>query len=163
MYRRYVIVGIVFFLLIGSYFIFFNKKENSKEYEKYYSKLVEREEFSNYLDDINLNISQLEEENSKYTYTITFDGVTSTKNNVKILILDEKCSKDKIEHFPSFGIIDNEGYSLVKIGSEDIENKLLKGVNLTVIRAEKIDNFIIYFSSDNVEQFVKVKVSDFLD
>lgn len=163
MYRRYIIVGIVFFLLIGSYFIFFNKKDNSEQYEKYYNKLVEREEFTNYLDDVNLSIKEIEEDDSKYTYTITFDGVTSTKSNIKILVLDERCSKDKIDNFPSFGIIDNEGYSLVKAGNEDVENKLLKGINLIAIKREKIDYFIIYFSNDNNEQFAKLKVSDFLN
>jgi hypothetical protein len=163
MYRRYIIVGIVFFILIGAYFIFFDSENTNNEYEKYYKKLVEREEFATYLDDVNLNIEEIEDGNSKYSYIVTFDGVNEDKNDIKILVLDEKCSKEKMEKFPSFGIIANKGYSLVKDGNENEEKKLLKGVNLTIIGEDKIDYFIIYFSSDSNEQFVKVEVSTFLD
>ena len=160
MYRRYIIVGIVFFLLVGAYFILFDKDSDNKEYEKYYNKLVNKEEFKNYIDDVNLNIEEIEED-SKYTYIITFDGVSEKKENIKILVLDEKCSKDKIEQYPSIGIVANKGYSLVASGNEDEENKLFKGVNLTIIGKDKIDTFIIYFSSNGVEEFAKVQVSSF--
>jgi len=163
MYRRYIIVGIVFFLLIGAYFVFFDKEKDNNDYEKYYNKLVEREEFSSYLDDVNLSIEEVEEDNSKYSYIITFDGVEEKKENIKILVIDEECSKEKVESFPSFGIIENKGYSLVKEGNQDVEKKLLKGVNLTIIEKEKIETFIIYFSSGSNEQFVKVNVSDFIN
>jgi len=162
MYRRYIAVGIVFFLLIGAYFLFFFEKKD-KSYEKYYSKLVERKSFEDSLNGVNIDIEEIDEGDSKYTYIITFDGVSETKSNVKILVLDEKCSKEKVDNFPSFGIVANKGYSLVKNGEENEENKLIKGVNLTVINKEKIDYFIIYFSSNNKEQFVKVQVSTFLD
>ena len=61
MYRRYIVVGIVFFLLVGAYFMFFDKKEN-KNYEKYYNKLVSHENFKSYLDHVNLNIEEIEED-----------------------------------------------------------------------------------------------------
>lgn len=162
MYRRYIVVGIVFFLLVGAYFILFDKENDNNTYEKYYNKLVNKDEFKNYIDDVNLNIEEIEED-SKYTYIITFDGVSEKKENIKILVLDEKCSKDKIEKYPSIGIVANKGYSLVPNGNEEEENKLFKGVNLTVIDKDKIDTFIIYFSSNGVEEFAKVNVSSFAD
>ena len=160
MYRRYIIVGVVFFLLIGAYFVFFDKKEDKNDYEKYYNKLVERQEFKSYLDDVNINIEEIDEGNSKYSYIVTFDGVSSTKSDVKILVLDEECTKDNMEVFPSFGIVENRGYSLVKDGEENIDNKQLKGVNLTILDENEIDYFIIYFSSNGVEEFAKVQVSN---
>lgn len=160
MYRRYIIVGVVFFLLIGAYFVFFDKKEDKNDYEKYYNKLVERQEFKSYLDDVNINIEEIDEGNSKYSYIVTFDGVSSTKSDVKILVLDEECTKDNMEVFPSFGIVENIGYSLVKDGEENIDNKQLKGVNLTILDENEIDYFIIYFSSNGVEEFAKVQVSN---
>lgn len=159
MYRRYIIVGVVFFLLIGAYFVFFNEKDNNKDYEKYYNKLVRREEFKTYLDDVNISVEEVAEGDSKYSYIITFDGVSENQNNVKILALDEECDKEKIEKFPSFGIIADKGYSLVKNGEENAEKKKIKGVNLAVVDEEEIDYFIIYFSSDKGEQFVKVSVN----
>lgn len=155
MYRRYIVVGVVFFILIGAYFVFFDKKDNN-DYKKYYNKLVERENFSSYLNDVNLNIEEVMQDNLKYTYIITLDNVTEKKENIKILVLDEKCEKGNLEYFPSFGIIDHKGYSFVKLGEEDEEKKLLKGVNLSIADKDKIDNFIIYFYSDGIEQFVKV-------
>lgn len=160
MYRRYIVVGVVFFILIGAYFVFFNDKKGSNDYEKYYNKLVEREEFVTYLDDVNISVEEIDEGASKFSYIITFDGVTENQNNVKILVLDSDCSKEKIEEFPSFGIIENKGYSLVKMGDEDIENRKLKGVNLTVLDEEEIDYFIIYFSSDKQEKFIKIQVGE---
>lgn len=160
MYRRYIIVGVVFFLLIGAYFVFFDKKEDKNDYEKYYNKLVERQEFKSYLDDVNINIEEIDEGNSKYSYIVTFDGVSSTKSDVKILVLDEECTKDNMEVFPSFGIVENRGYSLVKDGEENIDNKQLKGINLTILDENEIDYFIIYFSSNGVEEFAKVQVSN---
>ena len=99
MYRRYIIVGVVFFLLIGAYFVFFNEKDNNKDYEKYYNKLVRREEFKTYLDDVNISVEEVAEGDSKYSYIITFDGVSENQNNVKILALDEECDKEKTEKF----------------------------------------------------------------
>lgn len=163
MYRRYIIVGIVFFLLIWAYFMFFDKKEDNNEYENYYNKLVSNENFISYIDDVNISVEEIDEGNNKYSYIITFDGVNQTKENIKILVLNQECRKDQIEEFPSFGIIANEGYSLVKLGNEDESKKMIKGVNLAVLDKEKIEYFIIYFSHSNLEQFVKIKVSDFIN
>lgn len=159
MYRRYIAVGFFSFLLIGAYFVFFDVKTTKNDYEKYYNKLVEREEFLDYLDDVNISIEEIEQENSKYTYIVTFGGVTSKKENIKILILDEHCNKDKVEIFPSVGIISDKGYSLVKQGNQDKDNNLYEYGVLTVADEEKIDNFIIYFSSKGVEQFAKIAVN----
>ena len=159
MYRRYITVGIVFFTLVCSYFLFFHKKDTDNEYEEFYEKLVERVEFSNYLDDVNINIEEIDDGNSKYSYIVVFDGVNEVKEDVKILVVDENCSVEIIEYFPSFGIIANHGYSLVKVGNEDEEQKKIKGISLVVSNIDKVNNFLIYFSSNGIEQFVKVPVS----
>lgn len=138
--------------------MFFYNKNSDKEYEKYYKKLVNNVDYKGYLDGVNLNVEEIDNGDSKFSYIITIDGVSADQKNVRILVLDENCSKEEIETFPSFGIISNEGYSLVRNGMENEREKKLKGVNLTVVDSEKIDNFLIYFSSDSNEQFVKVKV-----
>ncbi len=160
MYRRYIIVGVFFLLLIGSYFIFFNDKKDNNDYEKYYNSLVEKEDYLDTLDGVNLSIDEIEEA-SKYNYVITFDGVSEKQSNVKILVLNNNCTKDSVETFPSFGIIDNKDYSLVK-GNNNLEKKELMGVNLTIIDSDKIDYLLIYYKANNREQFVRVKVSNYL-
>ena len=160
MYRRYIIVGAVFLLLVGVYFAFFNDKKGGNEYEKYYNKLVKNEEFSTYLDDVNVSVEEVDEGNNKFSYVVTFDGVSENQNNVKILVLDADCNKEKVEEFPSFGIISEKGFSLVKNGEENSQNKKIKGVNLIVVDEEEIDYFIIYFSSDKQEKFIKIQVGE---
>lgn len=156
MYRRYIIVGVFFLLLIGSYFIFFNDKGNNNDYEKYYNSLVEREEYSNTLEDVNLSIYEVDKD-----YIITFDSVSEKQSNIKILVLNNNCTKDNIETFPSFGIVDNNGYSIVK-DNNNLEKKELLGVNLTIIDSDKIEYLLIYYKANNKEQFVRVKVSNYL-
>lgn len=158
MYRRYIIVGLVFFLLIGAYFVFFDKDKGNKEYEKYYNKLVEKDQYSDVLDGIELSIIEVEE-NNKYDYMITFDNASEKKENVKILVVNPD---DEGKYFPSFGMLDNKGYSIVCNG-EISEEKDIKGVNLTILDSEKIEYLLIYFSSNNNEQFVKVNVVNYLD
>jgi len=161
MYRRYIIVGIVFLLLIGAYFVFFDKDKSDKEYEKYYNKLVDKDNYSDSLDGVSLSVDEIEE-NSKYSYIITFDNVSERKDNVKILVVDGISNKDNIKYYPSFGIVDNRGYSLI-LSSEDKGEKEIKGVNLTILESEKIEYLLIYFNSDDGEQFVRVKVSNYLN
>ena len=159
MYRRYVIIGLVFFLLIGAYFVFFDNKKSDREYNKYYSKLVDRDTYNDVLDDVTLSIDEIEEDN-KYSYIITFDNVSERKDNVKILIAKENVS-DNEEYFPSFGIISNKGYSIVMNNSVVGENEV-KGVNLTILNSDKIESMLIYFFSDDGEQFVKINVVNYL-
>ena len=160
MYKRYIIVGLVFFLLVGAYFIFFNKDNGDKEYKKYYDKLVEREEYSDSLDGVTLTIFE-NEDNGKYNYVVTFDNVNVKQSDVKILIADGNSSKDNMEYYPSFGIVDNEGYSII-LSSEEKKDKEVKGVNLTIVDSDKIEYLLIYFSGNSNEQFVRVKVSNYL-
>lgn len=158
MYKRYIIVGLVFFLLVGAYFIFFNDKKNN-DYEEYYTKLIEKDNYSESLNGVNLEIVESLESDDKYSYIITFDGVSVANNDVKILVSDG--SDYKKDYFPSFGIVDNKGYSIIPM-SDSIEGKQLKGVNLTVLESEKIEYLLIYYSSNGHEQFVRVKVSNYL-
>lgn len=159
MYRRYIVVGVVFFLLVGAYFAFFNKDKEDKEYQKYYTKLVEKEVYSNNLDGIDLSIVE-SEENGKYSYIITLDNASSKVDDVKVLVIEDTTSKD-VKYFPSFGIVDNKGYSLISSGDER-DDKQVKGLNLTVLNSDKIENLLIYFSGNGSEQFVKVRVVDYL-
>lgn len=162
MYRRYIIVGVVFFLLIGAYFVFFFGKDSKENYVNYYTKLVKHDEFSEKINGINLSIDEIEESNSTFTYIVTFDNVNENKENVKILILDEDSKEKEKKEYPSFGIISNNGYSIVK-SSEQSDEKEVKGVNLTIIEHEKIDNLLIYFSANGEEQFVRINVSNYLN
>lgn len=159
MYKRYIIVGIVFFLLVGAYFVFFNDKKEDKEYEKYYEKLIDREEYSDSLSGVDLSIVENLESNDKYSYIITFDNVSIVNNKVKILVSDGSSSSKN--YFPSFGIVDNKGYSIIPV-SEEKGDKQVKGVNLTILESEKINYLFIYYSSNGNEQFVRVKVSNYL-
>ena len=160
MYKRYIIVGLVFFLLVGAYFIFFNKDNGDKDYKEYYDRLVEREEYSESLNGVSLTILE-NLDNGKYSYIVTFDNVSTKQSNVKILIADGNSSKDKMEYYPSFGIVDNEGYSII-LSSEEKKDKEVKGVNLTIVDSDKIEYLLIYFSGNGNEQFVRVKVSNYL-
>ena len=159
MYRRYIIVGIVFFLLVGAYFVFFDNDKKDKEYSKYYNKLVNKEEYSDSLQGVDLTIFE-SEENDKYSYVVTFDNVSVVNENVKMLIVDNSKKSSK-GYYPSFGIVDNKGYSIIPSSNEKKE-KEVKGVNLTVVDVDKIEYLLIYYSSNNVEQFVRVKVSNYL-
>jgi len=158
MYRRYIIVGLVFFLLIGAYFVFFDKDKNDKVYDKYYNKLVDKEDYSDNLNGIEISIIEVGD-NNKYDYMITFDDPDEKKENVKFLVVNPD---DDSKYFPSFGIIDNKGYSIVPNG-EINEEKDLKGVNLTILDSDKIEYLLIYFSSESNEQFVKVNVGNYLN
>ena len=93
------------------------------------------------------------------SYIITFDGVSVVNNDVKILVSDG--GEYKKDYFPSFGIVDNKGYSIIPM-SDSIEGKQLKGVNLTILESEKIESLFIYYSSNGNEQFVRVNVSNYL-
>ena len=157
MYRRYIVVGLVFFLLVGAYFVFFDKDSN-KEYERYYNKLVENGRYNDSLDGVVLSIVE-EQVDNKYNYIITFDNASEKQENVKILVVNED---DEKGYFPSFGIIDNKGYSIVS-NRETSEFKDIKGVNLTILDSEKIESLLIYFCSNNNEQFIKVDVVNYLD
>lgn len=159
MYRRYIIVGVVFLLLVGAYFVFFDKDKSDKEYSKYYNKLVDKEEYGDNLNGVTLTIFE-SEENDKYSYVVTFDNVSVVNKNVKILVADSS-KKDNKEYYPSFGIVDNKGYSIIPSNSEKKE-KEVKGVNLTVVDVDKIEYLLVYYSSNDNEQFVKVKVSNYL-
>lgn len=161
MYRRYVIVGIFFFLLIGAYFVFFDKEKTNKEYNKYYEKLVSRKEYKDSLDGIMLSIDEVKE-NDRYDYIITFDNVDERKDNVKILVVDSKTDKNDKRYYPSFGIVNDQGYSIIK-NNEDITGKETKGVNLMILDTDRIEEILIYFSSNENEQFVKINVSHYLN
>ena len=161
MYRRYIVIGVVFFLLIGAYFVFFDKEKINKEYENIYKKLVNKGEYNDVIDGVTLSIEEINEDN-KYSYIVTLDNVTEKKDNIKVLVVDASSSRDEISHFPSFGIIENKGYSLILKGANKGE-KEIKGLNLTIIDVNKIEELLIYFCSDGVEQFVKVNVSNYLD
>ena len=160
MYRRYFIIGFVFFLLVGAYFVFFNKDNNGKEYNKYYKKLVDRETYNNNLNGVSLSIYEIIE-NDGYVYSVIFDDVNEKENNIKVLVVEANVSKDDVEYFPSFGIIDNYGCALIPQGGQT-SAKEKEMLSLNIEYSERIEYLLIYFNGNGEEQFVKVKVSDYL-
>lgn len=161
MYRRYIIIGLVFLSLVGAYFAFFYNEKNNKDYVKYYNKLVERDRYVERLDGIDLSIDEIVD-NDMYSYIVTFDNVSVRQDNIKVLIVDENHENNDIEYYPSFGILDNKGYSLI-LDNENRESNEIKGLNLTILDSCKIESLLIYFSGNGVEQFVKVVVGNYLD
>ena len=160
MLRRYVIVGIVFFLLIGAYFVFFDKDEN-EEYEDVYNKLVGFHNYKSSLNDITLSVDEINED-GKYTYIVTLDNIAMKMDNVKILVVPNGATKDIIGSYPSFGLIDNKEYSIIP-SDQQRGDKEIKGVNLMLIDGAKIEELLIYFSSDSCEQLAKINVSSYLN
>lgn len=158
MRRRYIFIGIFILLLIGAYFIFFYKNNKNNDYKEYYTRLLQQESFSNTLEGLDLSVEEIEE-NGKYSYVITIDDAMEKYDDVKVLVVNGSCSEEKIEAYPSFGIIDSKGYSLIPKGEKKVE-KELKGINLTILETEKIEYLLVYFSGNGNEQFVKVKVSN---
>lgn len=128
-------------------------------YEEYYVKLVENHTYNSILEGIDLSIIE-SEENGKYNYIITLDNVSSRQDDVKVLVIENTATKD-IKYFPSFGIVDNKGYSLIPLVDEKEENEV-KGINLTILDTDKIEDLLIYFNSNDREQFVKVRIVDYL-
>ena len=160
MYRRYFIIGFVFLLLVCAYFIFFDKENNSNDYNEYYNKLVSRETYSDSLDGVGLSIYESIDD-GEYVYSVIFDDVEEKESNVKVLIVDSMASKDEVKYFPSFGIIDSEGCSLIPEGGQSsIKEKEMLSLNIEY--GERIEYMLIYFNGNGEEQFVRVKVSDYL-
>lgn len=160
MYRRYIFIGMFVLLLVGAYFIFFDKDNRNNDYEEYYTKLLKQESFSNTLEGLSLSVEEIEE-NGKYSYIITIDEASEKQSDVKVLLLNGNCKEEELEVYPSFGIIDNKDYSIVP-KDEEISDKEIKGINLTILEKGKIEYLLIYFLGNGKEQFVKVKVSNYL-
>lgn len=149
-------------MLIGAYFVFFNNLDNKDHsYSKCYTKLVNREVYEDNLDNVSLSIVRSDKkENNLYDYVFIFDGVSEKLSNVKIMVVDSNYA-NRDGYYPSFGIIDNKGYSLINKDDEK-GNKEIKGINLAIVDSSEIDYVLIYFSYDNIEKFVNVKVSNYL-
>ena len=160
MYRRYFIIGFVFLLLIGAYFIFFNKDNNGNDYDEYYKKLVDRETYSERLNGVPISIYESIDD-GEYVYSVIFDDVEEKESNVKVLIVDSATIKDEIKYFPSFGIIDSKGCSLIPEGTES-SAKEKEMLSLNIEYGERIEYMLIYFNGNSEEQFVRIKVSDYL-
>ena len=160
MYRRYFVVGLVFLLLVGAYFVFFDKDNSDNEYEVYFSKLVNADNYVDSLSGVDLEVYEVET-SGKYVYTMVFSEVLKKESNIKVLVMDDS-QKDDYGYYPSFGIIDNKDCSLVPSGSEKKVNES-EGLSLTMEYDKKIEWLRIYFASESGEQFARIRVIDYLN
>ena len=111
--------------------------------------------------DITLSVDEINED-GKYTYIVTLDNIAMKMDNVKILVVPNGATKDIIGSYPSFGLIDNKEYSIIP-SDQQRGDKEIKGVNLMLIDGAKIEELLIYFSSDSCEQLAKINVSSYLN
>ena len=152
MQKRYFVILSVLITLVGIFFLFFDEPSNEELYNKYYSKIVENEEFVDVSGNSKLNVN-LDSDfiNNKYHYVITFTS-NQKLNNFKVMAVDSK--KDD-EYYPSFGIFDNQNINLVNTSPGEGETR---GVNLVISDSEEIDSFEIYVSYDGYEFYYLLEV-----
>ena len=87
MYKRYLTVIIFLVILVGCFFLFFDKPTNKELYTKYLKKLENASEYANIAQNENLKISiDNEYINNQYHYVITFTS-NKTLNNFKALVI----------------------------------------------------------------------------
>lgn len=155
MYKRYLTVIIVLVVLVGCFFLFFDKPTNKELYNQYLAKLDNKSEYDNLLEnnEVNINIehSYL---NNQYHYVVTFTS-KETLNNFKAMVIPSENRSE--EYYPSFGIFDNEKVNLV---NHDAEENETKGVNLVVSSREKIESFKIYISYNSYEYYYLISVGE---
>lgn len=152
MQKRYFVILSVLITLVGVFFLFFDEPSNEELYNKYYSKIVENEEFVDVSGNSKLNVN-LDSDfiNNKYHYVITFTS-NQKLNNFKVMAVDSK--KDD-EYYPSFGIFDNQNINLVNTSPGEGETR---GVNLVISDSEEIASFEIYVSYDGYEFYYLLEV-----
>ncbi|MBR3891505.1 MAG: hypothetical protein IKJ30_05510 [Bacilli bacterium] len=152
MQKRYFVILSVLITLVGIFFLFFDEPSNEELYNKYYSKIVENEEFVDVSGNSKLNVA-LDSDfiNNKYHYVITFTS-NQKLNNFKVMAVDSK--KDD-EYYPSFGIFDNQNINLVNTSPGEGETR---GVNLVISDSEEIASFEIYVSYDGYEFYYLLEV-----
>lgn len=154
MNKRYFTVIIFLIILVGCFFLFFDKPTNKELYTKYYKKINNASEYSKLKDNKDLNIViDSEYINNQYHYVVTFTS-NKTLNNFKAMVVSLANNE---KYYPSFGIIDNENINLVTDNPSDNETK---GVNLVVSSVEKVETFKIYVSYDNGEYYYLMNVGD---
>lgn len=152
MYKRYITILVFLAILVGCFFLFFDKDSNKELYDKYLNKLESREKFDNLSENKDLNINIVNDYvNNQYHYVITFTS-NSKLNNFKALVISN--AKNNEKYYPSFGIFDNENINLV---NKTPDEKETKGVNLVVSHREKIDTFKVFVSYNNCEYFYTLK------
>lgn len=155
MYKRYITVIIFLIILVGCFFLFFDKPTSKELYTKYLNKL---EETTNYNDlstnkELNINIDN-EYISNQYHYVITF---TSNSNLMDFKALAIPSNSNSGEYYPSFGIFDNENIDLV---NNDVKENETKGVNLVVSNRDKLEAFRIYVSYNNYEYYYLLNVGE---
>lgn len=153
MNKRYLIVIVLLVVLVGCFFLFFDKPTNEELYNKYLNKLESRESFDDLKEneDLDIVIDSAYIDN-QYHYVLTFTS-TITLNNFKALVTIE--NEDSSEYYPSFGIFDNKNINLVNDEPKDSE---VKGVNLVVSNRDKVETFRVYVSYNNYEYFYSINV-----
>lgn len=155
MYKRYLTVIMVLIVLVGCFFLFFDKPTNKELYNEYLNKLDNVNEYNNLVDNnelkINIDHSYL---NNQYHYVITFTS-KATLNNFKAMVIPSENKSE--EYYPTFGIFDNENINLVDSDAGEGETK---GVNLVISNREKIESFKIYVSYNSYEYYYLISVGE---
>jgi len=155
MYKRYLTVIIVLVILVGCFFLFFDKPTNKELYQEYLEKLQNVETYDDLNSNNNLNIDvEGEYINNQYHYVLTFTS-TTTLNNFKAMAIIDGVSI--VSYYPSFGIIDNENINLVNDNAKDNETK---GVNLVVTNRDKVETFKVYVSYNSYEYYYLINVGE---
>lgn len=155
MYKRYLIVFLFLAILVGCFFLFFDKPTNKDLYKEYYEKLDKVSDYNDLNDNNDLHIViDTEYINNQYHYVVTFTS-TKTLNNFKALVLPKDNRSE--EYYPTFGIFDNNNINLVDSDAKEGETK---GVNLVISNREKIQAFKVYVSYDSYEYYYLINVEE---
>lgn len=155
MSKRYLTILTFLAILVGCFFLFFDKPTNKEMYTQYLTKIESKKDYDDLRNNTQLNI-ELENQfiNNQYHYVFTFTS-NEMLNNFKAFVVSGERNSEV--YYPSFGIIDNQNVNLVKEKSNENETA---GVNLVVSNKEKIEEFKIYVSYNNYEYFYLMKVEE---
>lgn len=155
MFKRYLIVFIFLAILVGCFFLFFDKPTNKDLYNEYLTKLERKESFDNINDNSELKIVVDNKYiNNQYHYVVTFTS-KATLNNFKALVIPNNNISE--EYYPSFGIIDNKNINLVDSDAKEGETK---GVNLVVSNKEEIETFKVFVSYNSYEYYYLIDMGE---
>ncbi len=153
MYKRYITILLFFLVLVGCFFLFFDKKDNKKLYTEYFNKLDSTTHYNNLDENDNLNVKiDSDYINNQYHYVINFTS-NSTLANFKALVIPS--SNRENDFYPSFGIFDNKDISLV---NNDAKKGETKGVNLVISNKQKVESLKVYVSYNNQEYYYLLNV-----
>lgn len=155
MNKRYLTVLMFLAILVGCFFLFFDKPTNKEIYDKYLNMIASEREYDDLSSNNELNINvENQYINEQYHYVVSFTPNTTLNNFKAFVVVDEK---EKEVYYPSFGIVDNHNINLVDEKNADNE---AEGINLVVNNKEKIEKLKIYVSYNNYEYFYLMNMEE---